>query len=550
MKYQNMTFGEIPTTCFRPERPNYFHNGIKPKETDQPFDAFLRKIRSIVKNDRFTFIYNGAPVMAHPKWVRDHVYEMKGYKHWETDLKKFLEIIIENQNEEGFFYEMMQLDTDFHTTVVEDSCKKHFTDQGLELVRIELEADVEFLVVEGVYTVYKVTGDKAWVSRMLPRLEKAVNYCTSNPKRWDSEHGLMKRPYTIDTWDFAWDVSSKHRMIGPDIRMCIMHGDNTGIYQAMKQLSYLCGELCDTERAASWNERADKLKENLDKYCWNGKFYTHQIPLNCEPLDEFEEERLSLSNTYAMTRHAVTNEQAQKILSEYESRRKTAGTFAEWFSINPPYEKAFNGYPKNMYVNGGIASLTAGELAHAAFIYGREEYGWDIITRLMKIVERDGELRFLYNPDTGADLGGGPSGWGAAAILDAIDDGLAGIRDTGVAYSTMYFSPKWAVTDMKVVKYITGYNLSHTLVQSYFEMNDNGMRILLSCPSEKIDCHILLPKGVKDVKEVVCDGEKADFKISELNASVYADFELKGHGRTTDFNEYQEQKDLDVQLIF
>ena len=40
----------------------------------------------------------------------------------------------------------------------------------LALVRIEIEADVEYLVVEGAYTVYKATGDEAWIRKVLPRL--------------------------------------------------------------------------------------------------------------------------------------------------------------------------------------------------------------------------------------------------------------------------------------------------------------------------------------------------------------------------------------------
>ncbi len=550
MQYQNMTFGEIPTTCFRAERPSFFHNGVKPKETDQPFDAFLRKLRTTVRNDRFTFVYNGVPVMAHPKWIRDHVYEMKGYKHWETDLKKYLEIIVENQSSEGFFYEMVQLDSDYHTTVVDGSCKKKIEGQGLTLVRLDVEADVEFLVVEGVYTVYTSTGDTAWLRRMLPGLERAVEYCTSSPKRWDSAHGLMKRPYTIDTWDFAYDISASHRMIASDSRMCIMHGDNTGLYQAMMQLSVMCRAVGADDRALSWQSHARQLKERLDRYCWNGRFYTHQIPLNCTAVDTHEKERLSLSNAYAMTRGAVTDEQAQAILSEYQLRRETAGAFAEWFSIDPPYEETFNGHPKNTYVNGGIASLTAGELAHAAFLYGREAYGWDIIQRLMRLVERDGELHFLYDPETGADLGGGPSGWGAAAIIDAIDDGLAGIRNGGICYDTLYFSPKWAITDMKQVKYITGLALSHTFIESYFVLQEDGIKIQLACPSDRIVCHILLPKEIRQVQSVTCDGKTAAYTLSAQNDSVYVDFLLKGHGRSTDLTEYPEQVSLNIEIRF
>ena len=38
----NLTFGGIPTTCFRAERPGFFPNGVVP--TDKPLEEFLRKM--------------------------------------------------------------------------------------------------------------------------------------------------------------------------------------------------------------------------------------------------------------------------------------------------------------------------------------------------------------------------------------------------------------------------------------------------------------------------------------------------------------------------
>jgi len=49
----------------------------------------------------------------------------------------------------------------------------------------------------------------------------------------------------------------------------------------------------------------------------------------------------------------------------------------------------------------------------AAFKNGYEEYGWDILSRVIKMAERDGRINFLYSPyDEGAQNATGPSGWG------------------------------------------------------------------------------------------------------------------------------------------
>ena len=129
-------------------------------------------------------------------------------------------------------------------------------------------------------------------------------------------------------------------------------------------------------------------------------------------LDDKENVRLSLSNTYAMNRGVTTVEQSRSIIEEYLARCKTTKAFAEWFSIDPPYEK-FGGYLPGRYVNGAISPFAAGELAKAAFQNGYESYGWDIICRFQQMINRDNAIYFLYSPDDGQSQGGGPSGMGS-----------------------------------------------------------------------------------------------------------------------------------------
>ena len=89
----------------------------------------------------------------------------------------------------------------------------------------------------------------------------------SDEKRFDKERGLVKRPFTIDTWDFTDE--NKHRKIAPDSPMSIMHGDNSGVYQAMNQLAWLNRRLGNEEKAQEWESRAEVLKENIFKHLWN-----------------------------------------------------------------------------------------------------------------------------------------------------------------------------------------------------------------------------------------------------------------------------------------
>ena len=172
-------------------------------------------------------------------WIRDHVHVMKGFMHWEHDLSSFLDFILENQSEEGFFYELIKQYDDYHWKYVNPDCYKMYPEDNLALVRLETEADVEYLVVEGVRRVFQVTGDESWLAWALPKLEKAIRYIMNSPKRWDEEHGLAKRAFTIDTWDFVYGVPGDNRKLEEDTPMSIMHGDNSGLYQAMLQLAWM-----------------------------------------------------------------------------------------------------------------------------------------------------------------------------------------------------------------------------------------------------------------------------------------------------------------------
>ena len=497
--------------------------------TDPKLGIFLHTLRSNIYADRALVFIDNKVLMCNKNWIRDHVHVMKAMRHWEYNLDSFLNFIIETQRDDGQFYELIKQYDDYHWKLVNEDCRVMYTDDNLSLVRLEVEADIEYLVVEGAVYLYRTTGDNEWLKKVLPKLEKGIDYITSDPKRWDNERGLVKRPFTIDTWDFEYEETnhtkcSDDRRIREDSSMSIMHGDNSGVYQAMRQLAWLNRRLRREKQAIIWDARAEKIKENMFKYLWNGRFFIHQLHLNHCGVDNLESKRLALSNPYTINRGVTDPAQARSIIETYLERKKTTHYFAEWFSIDPPYEN-FIGYKPGEYVNGAISPFTAGELAKAAFNNGYEEYGWDIISRFMKLVERDGAPYFLYNVDSTPQPEGGPSAWGAAASISAVDEGLAGINDIGVNYDEIYFSPKFPVTYYTELRYITGYEVSNSIVDVRYILKDTGMRYDVYSPARKIIAHILLPKEKSCLKLWVdeCDTE---YKITNIGNSKYVDFEL------------------------
>jgi hypothetical protein len=358
---------------------------------------------------------------------------------------------------------------------------------------------------------------------------------TSDPKRWDKAHGLCMRPYTIDTWDFTNDpLSGSNRSVILTEPMAIMHGDNSGVFQAMNQLAWINERFGNAAKASEWRARAATLKANMFKHLWNGTFFCHQLPLNCEPLDAHEKERLSLSMSYALNRGILTTEQKRAVVAEYKARRKTTKVFSEWFTIDPAYSPSFKGYKPGQYVNGALSPFTAGELARGAFECGEEAYGWDILDRVAKMVKRDdGKLFFLYEPTTGEPQGRGPSAWGAAAILAAVDEGLAGVQDLDAQYRKMRFAPRWAVTPFREGRYLTGYEASHKTVDVRWIFTEKGFRYHLLSPAKTISAHLLVPSG-KTPKTLLVNGAETAFALSTVGESRYVDVVVVSCDGTTD----------------
>lgn len=494
---------------------------------DYRLGEFLHVLHNIVADERRLLFIDGQVVVCCHNWIRDHVHMMKAFKHWDYQLKSFLQFIIDKQTEEGFYFELVKQLDDAHHTYVDPSCTHIYEEDNVALTRLELEADIEYLVVEGCWQYYRATGDFEWIKTVIESLEKGIDYMTSSPKRWDKEHGLVIRPFTIDTWDFTNAATTGcDRRIHDDEPMSAMHGDNSGIYAAMMILAFFRKKMGNDEKAAEWEGRAEKLKENMFRYLWNGDFFIHQFHLNHKGLDDKETIRLSLSNGYDMNRGVTSLEQSRKIIEEYLRRRETTTAFAEWFSIDPPYEQFFR-YKSGQYVNGSISPFTAGEVARAAFENGYEEYAWDIIKRLMEICEQEKGISFLYAP-SGLDKenASGPSGWGAASILNAVDEGLAGIVDKDCLYKVINFSPRFVVTDYTELRYFTGYECTQRFVDVRFVMNGQGMRYDILSEAEQINAHILLPKG-KNCKELYINGIKTAFKDNNVGNSQYVDVSVK-----------------------
>jgi hypothetical protein len=355
----------------------------------------------------------------------------------------------------------------------------------------------------------------------------------------------VKRAYTIDTWDFAY-TAGRHDwlqfQITDDTYWGLMHGDNSGYYEAYRLLARIHRRLGDAARAAHWEERAAEIRANLNRVCWNGRFYTHFVKLTPVAIDGVDESsQLSLSNPMDINRGAADHEQAASILREYRRRRRSTGAFAEWFAIDPPFPAGIFGDDRlvaGAYCNGGIMPLVGGELARAAFDHGFESYGVEILEQYHRLISAKGETYLWYFPDgreSSVETSTSPDalptdGWGSSAMLWALVEGLAGIVDDGRGFDAATLSPRWLAAGIAEAVVSVGYAASGRGIGYLFRHAGDRIDIEVEGPPADLRFHVLLPAG-SDVRGVRVGARDVPFRTVLIESSTYVDFAARADGR-------------------
>ena len=316
--------------------------------TGQPeFDEFIPRIRAFLEQDTMDIEVDGDTVHGYRSpdcpaiWLRDHSDMMRGFRHFEKDVTSTVTHFADTQSRNGRIY-------DFFTNQPINTSGDQ--ENWVKYVRVPVEADVEYRFVKAAVLAWQANGDDAWIESLLPALERALDYAFSNPWRWDAERQLVKRAYTIDSWDFAYSAGHHDWLqfqIDENTFWGIMHGDNSGYYEACRLLALVYSKLGNGGRAAHWTTFAEGLRTRLNKLCWNGRFYTHFekiTPVEIPGVDEASQ--LSFSNAMNINRGVTDPSMAASILREYQSRKSATGAFAEWFSIDPPFPDGIFGDEK------------------------------------------------------------------------------------------------------------------------------------------------------------------------------------------------------------
>ncbi len=413
---------------------------------------------------------------------------------------------------------------------------------GMCYVHNPRQPDAEYRFVSAVYLAWQASGDDEWLLRMLPAVEQALGYAMTRPWRWCNPWGVIKRPLGIDMWDFSCssgEAGAKYRE--PDEDDCVwgvMPGDNSGYYAAMLHLVKICRHVGWFGKADYWQDRAQTLKQHTHELCWNGRFYTHFVPISGLEISGVDPARqVSLSSLLAITRGLTDSEAARSIITEYRSRAGEAGT--EWFSIDPPFPVEVFGIrdlAPGVYANGGLMPFVGGQLALSALENGLETYGAETLAVYAKRLQESQESWLWTLPD-GSLPEESPSpwpqcrhdAWGSSAMLRAFVEGLCGVKDEGCLFESVRLAPRWHAANIHRaevgVRYHSGAGVAY---RYHFEPASDKLHLTVQAPS-RLMISLLLPGG-KQPKALSLNGDRIKYHVRKTGESTYVEFEMIREG--------------------
>jgi len=125
--------------------------------------------------------------------------------------------------------------------------------------------------------------------------------------------------------------------------------------------------------------------------------------------------------------------------------------------------------------------------------------------------------------------GGIPDNWGAAAVLYALVEGLAGIKDQGVAFDRALIAPRWEAADVDRVSTSIKYEASQGYVAYDYKMEENQLNLTFTGNDDDFDLQLLIPKDVK-IKRVLLNEQEVEWQLKKVENSNYLCTQSKKRG--------------------
>jgi hypothetical protein len=140
------------------------------------------------------------------------------------------------------------------------------------------------------------------------------------------------------------------------------------------------------------------------------------------------------------------------------------------------------------------------------------------------------DARVFFPPRADVSFGI-PEGWGAAAVIYALVEGLAGVKDAGVMFNRAIVSPRWEVAGVGVADVQVRYPASRGYVAYHYKQENGSDRLSLNVAgcADHYELLLWIPQG-KELVEIKINGVAKTWKQITVEASRYARLEEPGRG--------------------
>ena len=496
-------------------------------------DLFAHALYALIASHEHTAIrWNGEIYRTFAPALRDHVGALRAMIYFDMHVRRGLNLFRDSQRNDGMVWSGVVAASavdSLQERFADGDFLQPFTDGSAAFSRIPVEADTEAVFVTGVYAAWQATGDDGWMQESLDAAVRSLDYSVHSPYRWSEQFGLIKRGYTIDNGNV---LAQEERSIAGDAqritpeqtRFGIMFGDNTAYIAACRALAAMLDHAGRSAEAERFRERADSIQAKLDQASWEGGFFIHHVPEQYGLIRDFgvdEDSQFSQSNAFSLNR-GISHEQATAIIQQYQALRNTLAETApaEWVTIYPPFAHGFGAGQ----TNGGASVLVAGELARGAFAHGFEGYAVDILNRVAELAAANDRTIHAFYPATAGEGSAKPA---AAAVINALIEGLAGVNDQAAICSRVLVAPRWLAAGVDEAQVTVGYPASGGYLAYRYQHNSANRQLFLTITGsgERANCHVLLPTFAQKLQITLNDAPIA-YRISTVEQSRYADFDL------------------------
>lgn len=396
-----------------------------------------------------------------------------------------------------------------------------------------LMADIEINTISELYNAWVAHGDDGWVKGMLPKMEAAIEYVLSNKDMFDQNFGLIKRPHSLDEWDMQIPVSDN--FINESSRFVVMNGDASALFLACGRLSEFYQVTGNTGRAAHWQEQQKHFYEVGNQIFWDGTKYQHHIHIDDMDHGSFDESnQLSMSNPWAITRGFADHKKSVSIIREYYRRWRETGDRFPWWTLQPGYPDELKYFKtegnwsmkQGEYANGGLFPWVGGELCKAAFMHGFEKEAYEMIQDFHFAVKRDNGAVFTWyslDGEAGINAPWNQTNYDSFCIqpwVQAILEGLAGIKSQGKLFDKVVCSPCWTAADTKKAYGVAHFPESDAYFAYDYCYNDDEISIEFTGSGKDVLFKILMPPDVH-FDLVIINGMKCNYNYEQVENSKY-----------------------------